>query len=548
MRNVKKVVKILILLLYGIQYAQAQSASTSELLIKYDLKTHKTDKVMPFDHPFTLIVDKLSTKKLDKIEVFETKFKNGERSDVMQRVDYAGLCSQRSVKDMTLNHNLSGDTLEIYFPALKPNVSFDVSVIYKLSEDCRKQLLKVNRNLEQAILYRNLDEDLFIEYLNNADEAYSAFQNCTRDKEANNQYMSVTFGEYVPFYLDNISVNFISSENADEYTATGSLTNDQIVAIGKSSPRKTDLKDTSILVEIVKFNLWGNIQNGTLDIKKAILHNTFDPQDFTLIERQNNLKNNLKYLENLLLQIDEIILRGGTTVFVNGGVQNIDTIRTAVLEIKDNVFQNLRRTSNFLKSIDYEIDRNVSMRQSIYLAGGTSLNNLKTESGNIIFLDAGLACLAVKSLDNSVELIPKLYWGISIYFRSIDKNTRKGGFYSKFDPAKNKGFDTANNSLGPDYGVATNWTILQHLCLNIGTTIGGMTNKEFDNFYSSSSLLVGPALRFERAFKVSAGLALVRRSAENPLISEKKVLAGCFVSLSADIDFIGVIKDVIGKL
>jgi hypothetical protein len=71
-----------------------------------------------------------------------------------------------------------------------------------------------------------------------------------------------------------------------------------------------------------------------------------------------------------------------------------------------------------------------------------------------------------------------------------------------------------------------------------------MSNKDFDNFYNSNSLLVGPAYRFARAFKVSSGLALLKRSSQNPLISEKKVVPAGYLSLSVDIDFIQGLKDI----
>ena len=54
-----------------------QSPAYSDYIINYDLSTHKTDKPIPFDHSFTLVVDKLSRKNLDRVEVFEAEFKNG---------------------------------------------------------------------------------------------------------------------------------------------------------------------------------------------------------------------------------------------------------------------------------------------------------------------------------------------------------------------------------------------------------------------------------------------------------------------------------------
>ncbi len=71
-----------------------------------------------------------------------------------------------------------------------------------------------------------------------------------------------------------------------------------------------------------------------------------------------------------------------------------------------------------------------------------------------------------------------------------------------------------------------------------------MQNKDFDNFYNGTSLLVGPAYRFARGFKVSAGVALLKRTSKNPLISEKKVVPGAYLSASVDMDFIQSLKDI----
>jgi hypothetical protein len=71
-----------------------------------------------------------------------------------------------------------------------------------------------------------------------------------------------------------------------------------------------------------------------------------------------------------------------------------------------------------------------------------------------------------------------------------------------------------------------------------------MGNKEFDNLYNNTSLLVGPALRFARGFKISGGAAFVKRSSTHPLVSDKRIVVGPYVSLSTDIDFIQGLKDI----
>ena len=85
---------------------------------------------------------------------------------------------------------------------------------------------------------------------------------------------------------------------------------------------------------------------------------------------------------------------------------------------------------------------------------------------------------------------------------------------------------------------------MQHLSLTLGVSVGSITNADFENLYNKYSLLIGPAYRFNRALKVSMGVSMLRRTSMNPVISEKGVLVGGYISLSVDIDFIQGLKDI----
>ncbi len=125
--------------------------------------------------------------------------------------------------------------------------------------------------------------------------------------------------------------------------------------------------------------------------------------------------------------------------------------------------------------------------------------------------------------------MPTPYVGLSIYFRPIDKNTRRNSF--------------ARKRTGHDDGIASHYSVRQHLSLNLGFTLASVP-RDFDNFYSGHSLMIGPSYRFARAFKFSVGAAFFKRSSSNPVISEKKVVGGFYAALSVDVDFVQGVKDI----
>jgi hypothetical protein len=316
-----------------------------------------------------------------------------------------------------------------------------------------------------------------------------------------------------------------------------------------TSKEVSDFKDGYYLLESSKRALFGDIILGNRDISKVFLN---DDEAVTSLPfghlRFQNIESNIKFFDTVLKRLDRVISKGVLSVTISGNNIDLNATRTALVTIRTNLQDNYTYLETELKAINNSINNDDRLKQGIYLAGNTVSSDLKSAGGNILFIDAGFTNIIAPGVTNKAVYIPKLYWGVSIYFRPIDKNTRRNRFPSKFNPVSSNGCTTDPTTgipiYGPDYAIVSKYSIWQHLSLNIGITLGSMSNKDFDNFYNSNSLLVGPAYRFARAFKVSSGLALLKRSSQNPLISEKKVVPAGYLSLSVDIDFIQGLKDI----
>lgn len=507
----------------------AQRAFYSESIIQYDISTHKTDKPIPFDRAFTLVVNKLSSKNVEAVQAYEAEFVDGNRILVSNVIYEHGLKKEIPVKDIELKINPYSDTLQIFFPPLKPEVEFDINIISKLSDVSREALLKVNYLIETGS--------------SDAKTEFNKFKAQNVDKNVNRGYINMSFDEYHALYTSSLQTNFQYITDATSCTTSADFDMADLQAVDKESSKEfSKFKDAYYLVEVFERASINDLQTGALDIKKV-----FEPGSradlWQCQKRIKNLESNLVFFDSLQKRIDMLISREITSTTINRSTIDFNTLNTEVNTIRNNIQNNHSALQERMNSINAVVDNTQKMYQGNYLVGNTVSSDLKTAGGNLLFIDAGLANIVVPDIKDNPVYLPKLYWGASIYFRPIDKNTRRNRFPKQFDPPKSNGANK-DGTYGPDYGIVTRDNIWQNLCLNIGITLGSIGNKNFDNFYNNTSLLIGPAYRFKRAFKFSAGLALLKRTSKNPLISEMKPIAGAYASLSVDIDFIQSLKDI----
>jgi hypothetical protein len=503
----------------------SQKSFLSEGLIIYDLKTHKTDKPIPFDRAFTLLVTKIPLKKVEDVDAYENYMDDGQRQSMIDGYNEEG--DIISNKDVTLSFQQRKDSLYIYFPPMKPGRLFDLSVSGLLQENARLPLMATNYQLSlqtsDGRAKAALEYEKFVNIVNVSE--FDIFPD----------YMS--FEEYADLYDPDIHNHYKAPTdllNAASYSTTGGLVQSDIKAIDMESiDDLSNFRDAPAFWEITGRNGWKEIELGIIDIRKVFDLKAKPAEMWELSARIANLNSNLRVLDSLHVRLDRILSKGVPTFPARA--TDIDSARSAVKRSMGAVKDNAKRVDGALTDINKVYDGNLRFRQTLNLVGTTVSSDLKSASGNLLFLDLGLANIFAHNLDGSWAFLPKAYYGVSIYFRPIDKNTRRSSFP--------RSFEDRDRENGPDYNIVTKRHILQHLALNVGFTVGSMSG-DFANFYNNTSLLIGPSYRFARAFKVSAGGALLRQSSKNPLESEKHVIGGYYVSLSVDVDVVQGLKDV----
>lgn len=494
----------------------------SDLFLKYNYKTHKTNKPMPFDHPFTMSIYGMPKVNVKDVYLMESEVKHGERklkgyvAQGMARVEE----NEVYVYDTKVGFTTSGDSLILYMPALLPNVYFDIHISITISEACRQLL-------HQSML----------DYMAGKPESrdkYVGFLDCSSAPEMNIRQGYLSYDDFIGFFNQDLKADFSKLTAAATYTTKPGIKVEDLQAIDIASKNIGSYAfiDSAPYMEAALHQAYDGVQTGLMK-----LGSTEPIGASAFMERIAGIESNVALLRKLVDRIDRVISSGQTSVALPGGQPiNMLAVHAAVEEIITASLANRDAIQGGLQAINDKLDQNENMRQMFALVGNTISSDLKTTGANILFLDLGLASVQLPGLDGQLKSMQTPYWGLSIYFRPIDKSTRRESFPTKKDL-------NPNPTIGPDYGVVSRYSVLQHLALNVGLTWGPLPNSDFSNLYDNYSLLVGPSYRFARAFKASAGAAFARRSSANPLISEKEVVMGYYVSLSLDVDIVAGVKD-----
>ncbi|RSK38994.1 hypothetical protein [Hymenobacter perfusus] len=560
--------------------ARAQTPYDSEGLIKYDYLTHKTDKPIPFDRSFTLTIEHLTVKDVLDVHAYESRYAHGRRQLVMTVIDPAtgeGVTSKqkaveeaqltleakakaadgvpltaeeikaaakpartlRAVKDVALTYHVTATGIDIFFPPLKPNKVFDIEIIQKFSPDNSTALLDVNALLQQSKTDPARVAEKKMEPV--AKRKYDQLAGQVLNADLQRTALDFDYAEYSTFYQATLDTVYTRLSNPAKFDVAAPLTQAQIQAMGIAvKMAKLGFQRVGDGLELLAGTRYRDMQLGLLNATRLYQD---QPTEMEYLHRRlQNLEANIAYCDSLQQLVDAAIVSGSTPVPVV-----LRSARQVVSDIRAGMRKNYGRLASGGKTIQSLIDKTDKILQSTTLVGGTVASDLKTAGGNVLFLDAGLTNIAVPNLRDELVYLPRLYWGVNIYFRPIDKNTRRNRFPKYFDPPLKTGGNDSQG-YGPDYGFVTRNSVWQHLSLNLGFTLGTLPNSEFDNLYNNMSLLVGPAYRFRRAFKVSGGLALLKRTSKHPETSNKVVTPGMYLSLSTDIDFIQGLKDVTSLL
>jgi hypothetical protein len=187
--------------------------------------------------------------------------------------------------------------------------------------------------------------------------------------------------------------------------------------------------------------------------------------------------------------------------------------------------QSLKASYNALLT---SIDADNRFRQSYMLGSSDTVVTLKTKSAFLLTTDLGFTNIFARDYRNNLSYIPKLFFGINIFFRQVDKNASFKDLRWKW---RESGLLSSRNP----------W---QYVSLSLGVTIGNMSNSNFSNLFNTFSLTAGPSIRIAKAIHFTAGAAFLDRTRQNPVISSKQFIVGGFAAFSVDVDFLTPIQKV----
>ncbi len=489
--------------------------SQSETVIVYDnkLTTAVGSIVIPFDKKFTFLVPGCNTQYIRKIFVHQAHFSGGFVQPVID-----DKVANQSIPDLIFtpsgglfDFDTDHDTLSIHFPALKPEKLFMIVVIRSLT----------NSNLKKAYA---LNEALRTGDANKIKKTYDALKEATHNDEFRTDFLALSQSKYQTFYTSKLSSFYVELHTGVNYRTSSFLSIAQLNTLSTTLTRqRIKFKDLGRLSRIINEGKIDSIFNGCKTVKYVNAAEPTDSNDFTA--RVSNISASLVYFDTLTNAVEQSLAIENDT--------DLQTIRAQLKEIADVLAGNKKFIEDNLKKINEAIEKEDKIQEADILVSTTTAKDLKTQGGNRITMDLGVANISVWDAQNKFVYMPKPYYGVNIYFRPIDRNSRNKDFPHR----------RYQKSADMDYNIATYNCFWQHLSLSVGLTFGDMSNSQFDNLIGNGVLLVGPAYRFGRFLKVGAGTSLLKRENKNKLISNKTVAAGLYVSLAADIDLVQGVRD-----
>lgn len=405
----------------------------------------------------------------------------------------------------------SNDSLTLSMPAIRPAKYFDVRIVCGLGSAAMTNLLLVNKYL---MLGDDVNGKKYFTKLvkETADISYPGFV-----------FQALRLGSYTDYKR-----LFDTSGLKAFYQAMANT-----AAIPRQAyPHKDSLSLAAVLLtrNKIKFDKvflarrllidssLDDMASGVLPADYQTLTKSADLSDFD--SRVKNLTNSISFFDSLSIVVNSIVVRGtGDSLLFT--LQQINAVNDS-----------LKKTLTLLKTnykavLDYT-DNNNNIRQSVMLTGDAFAPDLLTRANFLITTDMGITNIWAKDNRNTVNWLPKLFFGINIFFRRTDKNASFKDLPWKWH----------------ERGLLSSRNPWQYVSLSLGTTIGSMTTKSFDNLYNSFSFTLGPSVRFSKAFRFTTGMALLRRTKQNPLESDKEITWGPFAAFSIDVDLLTPAKNV----
>ncbi len=482
-------------------------AISLESVITYDFKNPGSRPDIPFDQKFLFRIIHINTSNIKRVFAYEATYTKGVR-DLKPSGKNAGNYYYNA--DVELNHLAHGDTLDIYFVALKPNKEFDIAVVRSLS----------GKNL--TLLYE-LNELLYQNNLTDATKKFTDLKDATYDDLHSlgyfcyNQfcdYQTAWNSTYQPLYSNIHSLNYAE--------------------VDFPTIRQVNKTQSMLAEQKISFDNGSAVARLVSDNKKSAIYQGLLPGDYTPTTKATPAEDYNGRLKNLKKTID--ILNGfQQKAFELYGRDNDVTVKACSDALQADLTalnNNQQHLQDAFDALNKAIVADANLNEFSLLIGTTYAKDIATRGKNIFTLDLGLAFMNAWNYRNQPSLLPKLYYGVNIYLRPINKNMRQ-----EVLPQGLKYNDTTKLN----YNIVDQKSVWQHVSISVGFATGSYSNPDFDNLFNNTTLLTGIGYRFFGAFKASAGTGWLRRTSNNPVVTSKELCFAPYVSLSVDLDLISTL-------
>ena len=497
------------------------SSSGSTPIIKFDLKDRSISSPIPFDKPFVLNVLNLNNAEVKSIEVYAIYYEKGKRKLS------GGIPSFIIPEKDRINEK---DKLIINFPALGAGKEFDILITKKLSSETIEKIYEINH-----IIYNQVSNSITREeYSKNLEQQIIDLKSEINDEKLGQELRDLSSDSTIDLYKKNvydkvkIFYDSIASpfQNQKKQIQTFFTQEEITKIVNVLNPKSTFFSRVYILQKIYDDNSFEQIARGVYEIDYKYPVVKSKPEIFNFKKRLANLQVSYNYLDSL---VDELNYLKAKDPKRYAKLKNkAKSIFEIVIANKKVVEENVKHILKTLNEHYYE--------QGVWLIGTTSVDDLKVKSGNIFSLDAGLLSIGAFNNNNQFTVIPKLYLGLNIFFKSRDKNS------SNKYKIKRASTDDETHTL------ESQPSIWDNLCLTAGFTLGKMVEKDFDNITNGLSFTLGPSLSLFNAVRISGGVAFLKRNNTNPIRTEKQLIVGPYIGLSLDFDLLEQAKKITSLL
>ncbi|MCF2494298.1 hypothetical protein L0662_13100 [Dyadobacter sp. CY22] len=493
-------------------------------VVKFDLSTRGVvgDIAIPFDEEFYLEVDGIAYERINRASLFEVKYRGG-KSDLQKnwKVDTTHLAVPNSRLEVSSDSS-NKKKVKLKLPPLKPSRDFDIFLEMKLSPENQKLAFALNREIFKVLKRTGSTDSV----LNNKliKKQFTMLSDEANDKLVGHSSVRAVFFDTLVVYCQNVYTRISSPLNkiyySSGYEGLYSITANALQLVSSNSVKSANKVDLTVFNNMIT-TVHNDVFFGYLPINFNELSKRADT--LNPVARIANIDTTLKYFYKLRKLVDDLAILNKINF------QPIsDSLHSNIKDLVDNK----EKLSGDLKAMNEVLDAQIEAK---WLVGTSGAKDLQAEGKNYFSVLAGFAYGFAKTNYDKVVGIPKLYLGLNVNFRALNKDLRP---YQ--DIARKAKSDTTR--------LLSRRNIWNFVGLNVGLTLGSMTNGQFDNFYANTSLIVGPSVRITRLFRVSAGPMFLTRVQMSPILAQKKPTAGVYASLALDIDFLEPVTKIINMV